>query len=66
MKLYEIPNKSKIYCEASDGSKHIIFDHIDGMYSHCTTENGGSAHLGASQELEKYKDGYRLSTKSTQ
>ena len=61
MKLYEIPEKSKIYCEGSDGSEYIIFDHIDGMYSYCTTEKGAVAHLGASTELEEHKDGFKLS-----
>ena len=60
MKLYDIPKDSKIYAECSDGSTYFIFNHIDGMYSHCTTEKGGTAHLGASQRLIKYKDGYKL------
>jgi len=60
MKLYEIPRGSKIMCECSDGSEYIIFDHIDGMYSYCTTEKGEVCHLGASEELVKEKDFYKL------
>lgn len=58
--LMDIPNKSKIYCESSDGSKYIMFDHPDGMYSYCVTEKGAVCHLGMSQPLKKYKDGYKL------
>jgi len=60
MKLYDIPKNSKIMCEASDGSKYIIFDHIDGMYSYCVTEKGAVVHLGACTELKKKKDHYIL------
>ena len=60
MKLYELPRDSKIYCEASDGSKSVIFHHLDGMYSYCTTEKGAVVHIGASQELKEYEDGYKL------
>ena len=58
MKLYEIPNESKIKAEVSDGSKFITFHHIDGMYSYCTTEKGGTIHLSVSTPLKKVKDYY--------
>lgn len=58
--LWDIPRQSKIYCECSDGSKYIIFDHLDGMYSYCTTEKGAIVHLGGGQSLDKFKDGYKL------
>ena len=60
MKLYDIPEQSKIYEECSDDSTYLIFHHIDGMYSYCKSEKGGVMHIGASQELSKYKDGYKL------
>lgn len=60
MRLYDIPRFSKIYCKVSDGSEFIIFDHLDGMYSYCTTEKDGVFHLSAGQPLKKYKDGYEL------
>lgn len=60
MKLYEIPDKSKIIAECSDGSTYFIFNHIDGMYSHCTTEKGATVHLDASQELKKEAEHYIL------
>ncbi|HCX24378.1 MAG TPA: hypothetical protein DHN29_20830 [Cytophagales bacterium] len=60
MKLYEIPKESKIYVESSDGSKFIIFYHIDGMYSYCETEKGAVVHLSASAELARHEDGYKI------
>lgn len=54
MKLYEAKKGIKIRCDLDDGSKYIIFDHIDGMYSYCTTEKGGVAHLAAFTDLESY------------
>jgi hypothetical protein len=65
MKLYEIPNKSKIYEEVSDGSSYFIYDHPDGMYSYCVSEKGGVCHLGLSQELEVFEDGYKFKKKLT-
>jgi hypothetical protein len=61
MKLYDIPEKSKIYTEASDGSTYVIFDHIDGMYSYCVTEKGAVVHLSASTPLVGFEDGYKIS-----
>lgn len=76
MKLYEIPEGSKIKAETHNdkGEKmgdFITYHHIDGMYSFCTIDgmedvsNDGSniCHLGASQDLEKEDDYYILSTK---
>lgn len=60
MKLLDTPQKSKIYCDCSDGSKYIIFHHLDGMYSYCKTEKGGIVHLHNQQPLKKYKDGYKI------
>ena len=58
MKLYEIPKGSKIHCDCSDGSSFVIFNNLDGAFSHCTTEKGGTAHIGASAELVAHKDGF--------
>lgn len=60
MKLYEAPNKSKIYETVSDGSKYFIYDHPDGMYGYCVSEKGAIIHLGITTELVKYKDGYKI------
>ena len=60
MLLNDIPKKSKIYCEISDGSKYLIMDHLDGFYSYCVTENGSIMHLSCSTPLQKYKDGYEI------
>lgn len=54
MYLHEIERGSKIVCEVSDGSQYVIFNKPDGMYSHCTTEKGGTVHLGLMTELEPY------------
>ena len=60
MKLYNIPEKSKIYAELSDGSKFLIFDHLDGAYSYCITEHHNIIHLSVGTPLRKYKDGYKI------
>ena len=65
IKLYEAPQKIKINLEASDGSKHIIFHRIDGMYSFCTTEKGAPVHLYANAELVKKDDGSYDAVKGT-
>lgn len=61
MKLYEIPEGSKIKAETeSDGRKGewIKFFHIDGMYSYCETEHGVPVHIFAGTELKKEGDYY--------
>lgn len=58
--LQDIPEDSLIYCEVSDGSSYVKFHHCDGMYSYCTTELGGTIHLGRFTNLEKFKDGYKI------
>lgn len=60
MKLYEIKRGAKIVVKCSDGSKYVIFDHIDGMYSYCTTAKGAVVHLGAVTPLKKVKNYYVL------
>jgi hypothetical protein len=57
MKLFDIPNDSKIVCNCSDGSSYVIFKHIDGMYSLCITEKGNIVHLFCGTELEQQEDG---------
>lgn len=60
LKLLDIPPGSKIFCEVSDGSKYIIYDHPDGMYSYCKTEKGGVVHLGLSQPLKEVEGGFEI------
>lgn len=62
MKLYQIPSRkgAKIFCETSDGSEYVVFGHVDGMYSYCTTEKGAVVHLGAHTELKTVHGGYAL------
>lgn len=54
-KLYNIPKGAKIFAELSDGSEHLIFHHLDGAYSYCTTEKGGVIHLSANTDIERVK-----------
>lgn len=64
MKLYEIPKGSKIKLLVTDGTEareHICtFNHVDGMYSNITTEDGDTVHLMASTELKKVGDVYEI------
>lgn len=62
MKLYEVPNNSKIIVKdkiktppASIPIKRgdiLQFHHIDGMYSYCTNKDGEVVHLAAWAEVE--------------
>ena len=61
--LLDLPRHKgvKIYAdEISDGSTYIVFEHIDGMYSVCTTEKGGYIHLAVLTPLVPYEDGYKI------
>jgi len=52
MKLYEVPNNSKVIYTSADGTKYQLdFKHIDGMYSLCYFNNE-PLHLSASAEVE--------------
>lgn len=51
--LQDVPKGSIIECDCSDGSTFIIFEHLDGLYSYCTTEKGAVVHLGRHQPLKK-------------
>ena len=62
LRLWDIPKGSKIFCKSSDGSTYVIFNHLDGMYSHCTSEKGATVHLGGAQPLVKVEGGYKLHT----
>ena len=48
MKLHEVPNNTWI---TLNGEK-LLFHHIDGMYSYCTTEDNRVVHLVAWAEVE--------------
>lgn len=47
-KLYDVPRGSFIRIE----NTILHFHYLDGMYSYCTTEDGGIVHLSASAEVE--------------
>ena len=63
MKLYEIPEGSRIKAQCKQRDKilgeYIIFHHPDGMYSYCTVEGlpDEVVHLGVLQELKKSNEG---------
>jgi len=44
MKLMDLKKRDKVYTTISDGSTWFIFQHIDGLYSYCTTEKGHVVH----------------------
>ena len=58
LKLFNIPRGSKIKVEFEDRQRFITFNHLDGMYSHCTTDDGGVCHLFAGVTLKKENDYY--------
>lgn len=49
MKLYEIPPKTWVRLE---DNSILFFDHLDGMYSYCLTEDKQVAHPVAWTEVE--------------
>jgi hypothetical protein len=49
MKLFEVPKNTRIVL--SDGTE-LNFDHIDGMYSYCTDDDGKVVHLAAWTDVE--------------
>ena len=52
MKLHEVPRKRWVKITGVEGFDGIIFfDHIDGMYSLCTTVQDVVTHIGASTEV---------------
>ncbi len=63
MKLYEVPNNSKIIVKdkiktppdsiSVKKGDVLQFHHTDGMYSYCENENGDVVHLVAWAEVEK-------------
>lgn len=52
MKLYDIPNNSKIRIN----NQVLTFHKLDGMYSLCTDEDGNTCHLVAWTEVEIIKE----------
>jgi len=53
MKLYDVPRNTRIVVPLKDGEQwHLNFDHIDGMYSYCTDDEGNVVHLAAWTEVE--------------
>lgn len=49
MKLYEVPRNTRI---VTSSGWELNFHHVDGMYSHCTDDEGNVFHLVASTEVE--------------
>lgn len=63
MKLYKVPRNSridvrKLHLKRKNTEEDITelnFEHIDGMYSYCTTDKGEVVHLWASAEVKVIK-----------
>jgi len=49
MKLYEVPRYSRIRLPSG---AELNFDHIDGMYSYCSDDNGTAHHIAAWVDVE--------------
>ena len=60
MKLYEVPNNSKLVIDTDSSKKELTFHHIDGMYSYITDEDDNVYHLYANQEMEKVNEHYEI------
>ena len=62
MKLYQIPNRSKLKVKTSDGIKDAIFDHPDGLYSYCYLVEDESKifHLSILTPMKKVGDHYEI------
>lgn len=66
MKLYDVPNNSRIRVidgtvsrppgDAAPLGETLTFHHIDGMYSYCKTDDGETVHLAAWTDVEVVKD----------
>lgn len=56
MKLYEVPNKTKVRFIGEDMVDEVFFfDHIDGMYSYCLDKDKNVHHFAAWAEVEIVK-----------
>lgn len=51
MKLYEVPNNTRIVVPVEGVDYELMFHHIDGMYSYCTDAAGNVVHLAAWTEV---------------
>lgn len=66
MKLYDVPNNSRIRVlddtvsrppgDAAPLGDVLNFQHVDGMYSLCTTNEGHAVHLAAWTDVEVVTD----------
>lgn len=65
MKLYDLPRKSKIYCNCTDGSRYLIYDHPDGMYSYCVTEKGNIVHLALWMDVTPTGGAYKIGSEES-
>lgn len=53
MKLYEVPNGSKIILSDKDGNTlKLTFHYIDGAYSYCTNDAGVIVNIGSWVDVE--------------
>jgi hypothetical protein len=63
IRLYELKKGAKI--DAAGTGELITFDHVDGMYSYCTTADGRVCHLAAYTPLTKAGDHYEIAEEKT-
>ena len=48
-KLWEVPRNTRV--KSVETGLEYNFDHVDGMYSYCTLDDGTVVHLSASMEV---------------
>ena len=56
MKLFELNKGDKIIVDGVT----VTFDHVDGMYSYCTLENGDVVHLSVMTPVKKINNVYEI------
>ena len=52
MRLHDVPNGSRILLRDRNETLELKFERIDGMYAHCTTDDGVRVYMPATFDVE--------------